>query len=46
MLIKGILALAAVVIIFIFGIVFLDSIKWGEKEGIVKTDNAGEDHDG
>lgn len=43
MLIKGILILAAVFIVYIIGILCLDAVIWGKREGIVKTGNAGED---
>ena len=39
---KGILILVAVFAVYVIGILCLNAVIWGEREGIVKTDNVGE----
>ena len=42
---NGVFGLLALGIIFFAGVLLLEGIKEGEKEGIVKTDNVGENDD-
>ena len=43
---RGILLLVLVCAVFFIGVMALDAVIWGKREGIVKTDNVGEDDDG
>ena len=42
---RGILMLVFVFLLFVFGVLLLDAVIWGEREGIVKTDSVGENDD-
>lgn len=43
--VRGLLLLGLVGLIFLGGVLFLDAVLWGKREGIVKTDNVGEEDD-